>query len=70
MMTYDKQLSATFPRNGGAKIELEKRAYDCKCTYICIVRFQSLSPLFVYGYMDPYQLHKTVYWQADSHGKS
>ena len=28
---------------------LEKRAYDCKCTYICIVRFWSLSPLFVYG---------------------
>ena len=28
---------------------LEKRAYDCKCTYICTGRFQSFSPLFVYA---------------------
>ena len=32
------------------KSGIEKHAYDWRCTYIYTVRFQSLSPSFVYGY--------------------
>ena len=41
MMSCDEQVS---PQNRGKKLSREKHAYDCKCTCIYTVRFQSLSP--------------------------